>query len=142
MRRTRGTTMALYAAFILFVGVPLMALTWDIGRLRAAKTKLSNAAEAGCAAYVNLVDADSWIFTQGAPKFAPNAATVALSVFYASAPPGSILFITPSIGPGNLMKAQCTANTTVHPFIDLGLGDYSATVYADAKAEWVSNPFK
>ena len=119
-----------------------MALTWDIGRLRAAKTRLSNAAEAGCAAYVNLVDADSWIFTKGAPKFAPNAATTALSVFYASAPPGSILFISPRIGPGNLMKAQCTATTTVRPFIDLGLGDYHATVFADAKAEWISNPFK
>jgi hypothetical protein len=142
MRRARGNTMALYAAFILLVGVPLMALTWDIGRLRAAKAKLYNAAEAGCAAFVNTLDADTWILSKGSqPQFSPNARTAALSVFYASAPPGSILFITPSIGPGMLMKAQCTATTTIHPFIDVGLGNYSATVYADAKAEWVSSPF-
>jgi hypothetical protein len=132
--------MALYAAFILFVGVPLMALTWDIGRLRAAKAKLSVAAEAGCAAFVSLPNADAWI-TGGESQFNPNAATAALGVFYNSAPPGSTLFITPTIGPGFLMKAHCTATTTLHPFIDLGLGDYSATVYADAKSEWVSGPF-
>ncbi len=141
MRRTRGNTMALYAAFILFVGVPLMALTWDISRLRAARAKLTSATEAGCAAFVNLVDADAWI-TGGPQQFSPNARTAALGAFYATAPPGSTLFITPSIGPGMLMKAQCTGFTMVHPFIDVGLGDYSATVYADAKAEWVSNPFK
>jgi hypothetical protein len=140
MRRTHGNTMALYAAFILFVGVPLMALTWDIGRLRAAQAKLSVAAEAGCAAYVSLADADTWI-TGGEARFNPNAQTASLVAFSNTAPPESTLFITPLKGAGDLLKAHCTARTTVHPLIDVGLGDYHAMVYADAKADWVSGPF-
>jgi hypothetical protein len=140
MRRTRGNTMAFYAAFILFVGVPLMALTWDIGRLRAAQAKLSVAAEAGCAAYVSLANADAWS-SGGSAQFNPNGQVAALGAFYNTAPPESTLFITPLKGAGDLLKAHCTARTTVHPFIDIGLGDYHATVYADAKADWVFGPF-
>jgi hypothetical protein len=140
MRRTRGSTMAFYAMFILIVGVPLMALTLDIGRLRAAQAKLSVAAEAGCAAYVNLVDADLW--SSGGPaQFNPNAQIAAIGAFYNTAPPGSTLFITPLKGPGDLLKAHCTATTTLRPFIDLGLGDYHTTVSADAKSVWVNGPF-
>ena len=133
--------MALYAAFILFVGVPLMGFACDIGRLRAAQAKLSVAAEAGCAAYANLVNADVWS-TGGNAEFNPNAQTAAMGAFYNTAPPGSTLFISPSHGAGDLLKAHCTARTTIHPFIDLGLGDYSATVFADAKADWVNGPFR
>jgi len=141
MRRARGNTMAFYAMFILLVGVPLIALTWDLGRLRGAQAKLSNAVEAGCAAYVNLANADAW--SSGGPaQFNPNALIAAQGAFSNTAPPESTLFITPLNGADDLLKAHCTARTTVHPFIDIVLGDYHATAYADAKAKWVSNYFK
>jgi hypothetical protein len=140
MRRARGNTMALYAAFILFVGVPLMAFTVDVSRLRAAQVKLMAATEAGCAAYANSVNADVWI-TGGQYQFASNAQVSAVSVFYLTAPPNSWLNIAPDIGNGLPMQAHCIGGTTVYPFIDMGIGEYHATAYADSKSAWASNPF-
>ena len=45
MRRARGTTMALYALFIVFVCVPLLGYTADVGRLRAKQAQLATATQ-------------------------------------------------------------------------------------------------
>ena len=50
MRGYNGATMALYAMFIAFVGVPLLGVTVDISRVWVKKAELSNAVEAACSA--------------------------------------------------------------------------------------------
>jgi hypothetical protein len=139
MRRARGSTMAFYAMFILMVGVPLMALTLDIGRVRRATVKLGNATEAACAAYANMMDVAAW--QNGVHQFAPGAEAHARSFFYWSAPPNAGIGFTPIIVEGHPMQVQCRASAFVVPFIDLGLGNYSVSVTADAKADWISGPF-
>jgi len=48
--------MALYAAFLVTVGLPLLALGVDVSRVELMRVKLRNATEAACQAYANSLD--------------------------------------------------------------------------------------
>ena len=48
--------MALYAAFLVTVGIPLLAMGTDVSRVYLMKVRLRNATEAACQAYANSLD--------------------------------------------------------------------------------------
>jgi hypothetical protein len=61
-KRIRGNTMALYAAFLVTVGMPLLALGVDGSRVMVMKVRLRQATEAACEAYANSLDIKKFIF--------------------------------------------------------------------------------
>jgi hypothetical protein len=69
--RFRGNTMALYAAFLVTVGIPLMAMGVDVSRVYLMQVRLRNATEAACEAYANSLDVvkfrdnNELVFTEG-----------------------------------------------------------------------------
>jgi hypothetical protein len=54
--------MALYAAFLVTVGMPLLALGVDGSRVMVMKVRLRQATEAACEAYANSLDVHRFIF--------------------------------------------------------------------------------
>ncbi len=63
--------MALYAAFLVTVGLPLMAVGADVSRYYLTQVQLRNATEAACEAYANSLDIQKFrdsnelVFTKG-----------------------------------------------------------------------------
>jgi len=54
--------MALYAAFLVTVGLPLLAMGVDFSRVELMRVKLRNATTAACQAYANSLDVHAFIF--------------------------------------------------------------------------------
>lgn len=54
--------MALYAAFLVTVGLPLLALGVDVSRVELMRVKLRAATTAACQAYANSLDVQAFIF--------------------------------------------------------------------------------
>jgi hypothetical protein len=61
-KKFRANTMALYAAFLVTVGLPLMALGVDVSRVELMRVKLRSATTAACQAYANSLDPQVFIF--------------------------------------------------------------------------------
>jgi hypothetical protein len=67
----RANTMALYAAFLTTVGIPLLAMGVDVSRVYLMQVRLRHATEAACQAYANSLDIKEFrdnnelVFTDG-----------------------------------------------------------------------------
>jgi hypothetical protein len=70
-RHLRANSMALYAAFLVTVGMPLLALGVDFSRVELMRVKLRTATQAACQAYANSLDIHEFqfnnrlVFTEG-----------------------------------------------------------------------------
>ncbi|MBN2084213.1 MAG: hypothetical protein JW748_03245 [Anaerolineales bacterium] len=119
MKRTRrsGGVMALYAAFIGLVGVPLMALTVDGTRIWLKKAELANAVEAACSAYANTPDMQAFQDGQGV-RLAPEARSEGIRLFSYNIPEGGSLtnmaYTVEDKGPFlKMVTATCTGRASV-----------------------------
>jgi Flp pilus assembly protein TadG len=131
----RGATMALYAAFLALVGIPLMALTVDVTRVYLANVRLRNATAAGCEAYVRSLDTKKFI-EKGETDFSSDAAGNAYEVFGQSAPQGSTLEVVPTVKNGRAV-ALCTGKNSLRPIVFL-LPSYKLSSKAAAKADFAT----
>ncbi|MBN1439697.1 MAG: hypothetical protein JW929_09830 [Anaerolineales bacterium] len=135
MRRERGATLALYAAFLVLVGLPLMALTVDASRAYLANVRLRGATQAGCLAYVRSLDAAHFIDT-GETRLSGSAAGNAYQVFLPSAPRGATLEIVPMEKDGRVV-ALCTGKLEFHGIIPV-VSVFHLKSEAAAKADFAT----
>jgi Flp pilus assembly protein TadG len=131
----RGATMALYAVFLVVVGIPLLALTVDVTHVYSANVRLRNATAAGCEAYARSLDTKIFVET-GETKISPDAAGNAYQVFTPSAPQGSTLEITATIK-NNRVVAMCVGRNSLRPLIPL-FPVYNLSSKAASKADFAT----
>lgn len=133
--RLRGGSLALYAAFLVVAGLPLLALTVDVGRAFAANARLRGATEAGCLAYVRSLDTRKFI-EEGKTELTPSAGGNANQVFVPFAPKGSTLEISSQIKDGRVV-ALCVGRYSLRGLIPL-IPAYELTSRSAAKADFAT----
>jgi hypothetical protein len=142
--RSRGNTMALYAAFLVTVGIPLLAMGADVSRVYLMKVKLRQATEAACQAYANSIDIvkfrdnDELVFTKGREN--------ANKVFYealgdeASFFPSEVRDTGKDVAlEGGIVVKKIVILCTGTAFVDAMVpfwGNYSITASASAKTKF------
>jgi hypothetical protein len=136
-KRSRGSTMALYATFLALVGIPLLALNIDVARVYVAKARLRSATQAACQAYGSMLDTE---FFQGSNlwRFKSNAMGVANTVFFSTMGSGSIN-ITASLkgsGDNQVYIVDCRGDYVVSPIMWVGVSYYKQTQYAQVKVKF------
>jgi Flp pilus assembly protein TadG len=131
----RGGTMALYAIFIGTVGLGLLALTVDVGRLYSAKARLMSATEAACSAYVRSLDT-KWFMDRGKTRLSPSAAGNAYEVFVPSAPEGATLQLSSQVRDDRVV-AVCTGRYETRPIIGI-VPMYEIEARSAAKADFAT----
>lgn len=135
LHRSNGATMALYASFLVLVGIPLLALTVDVTRAYLAAARLRGATEAGCLAYVRSLETSRFI-QEGETALSGSAAGSAHEVFIPFAPKGSTLEIAPS-GKDGRVVALCTGRYSLYAIIPL-IPSYQVTSLSAAKADFAT----
>jgi hypothetical protein len=137
--KRRGSTMALYAMFLVTVGVPLLAVGVDVSRVKYAGLQLVNATQAACQAYANSLDVSAFKKNEGL-KFR-NGYQNAYRVFF-TAMPSSASFIPvevrkpdPARGgasiPAEKVMILCSGSAKVRAILPF-FGDYSLSASATA----------
>ncbi|MBN1438041.1 MAG: hypothetical protein JW929_01420 [Anaerolineales bacterium] len=134
-RRASGATMALYAAFLVLVGLPLLALTVDVTRAYLASAQLRGATTAGCLAYVRSLEMKRFI-DEGETVVSGDAAGNAYQVFGPSAPEGAVLEVAPDERDGRVV-ALCTGRYNLDVIIPL-IPDFEIRAEAAAKADFAT----
>jgi hypothetical protein len=127
--------MALYASFIVLVGIPLLALTVDIARGYSFNVRLRNATSAACESYVRSLDTKKFVET-GETDLSSEAMGNAYVVFAQSAPRGSSIEVVPTIK-NNRVVALCTGRNSLRPIIFI-LPSYELKSTAAAKADFAT----
>jgi hypothetical protein len=123
--KNRGVSMALYAMFLAFVGVPLLGATVDVTRVWLAKAELANAVQAACSAYAN--SADLWTFkNQETLKLGAEARAEGYRFFGYNIPKGATLdsmeyAVSPDYINSNTIIASCRGSMDFKPVILAGL---------------------
>jgi hypothetical protein len=140
MRRFRGATMALYAMFIGFVGVPLLGVTVDLTRVWVTKAELTNAVEAACSAYANTPDVDAFMEGKGV-NLGPKARSEGYRLFGYNNPKGGSLtnmsFVVNEEPAGfTLVAATCSGTATVRPMIFAGVVSFNVVKTVTVKAKF------
>jgi hypothetical protein len=144
--KSRGVSMALYAMFIAFVGVPLIAATVDITRVWLKRAELTNALEAACSAYANTPDTDAFI-NQGRTVLGAKARGEGYRLFGYNIPEAGSLtgmsYVTDEEGGPfpPVITAQCSGTASIRPIVFIGLlsFDLEKTVAVKAKFGTVTN---
>jgi hypothetical protein len=131
----RGATMALYASFLVLVGIPLLALTVDVTRAYLWNARLRNATAAGCESYVRSLDTQKFV-ENGETQLLPEATGNAYEVFSQSAPQGSTLEIVPIVKNGRAV-AYCTGKNSLRAIIPI-MPVYNLRSDAAAKADFAT----
>lgn len=127
--------MALYASFLVLVGIPLLALTVDVTRAYLAAARLRGATEAGCLAYVRSLEASKFM-ESGETDISGSAAGNAYEVFVPFAPAGSTLEVAAQEKDGRVV-AQCTGNYNLDAIIPL-IPSYKISSNSAAKADFAT----
>jgi hypothetical protein len=135
VHRTNGATMALYASFLVLVGIPLLALTVDVTRAYLAVARLRGATEAGCLSYVRSVNTKKFI-QDGETALSGFSVGSAYEVFVPFAPKGSTLEIVPTIKDERVV-ALCTGRYSLDAIIPL-IPSYQITSTSAAKADFAT----
>ena len=135
MNRMHGASMALYASFLVLVGIPLLALTVDVTSAYLAAVRLRGATQAGCLAYVRSLDTKKFI-DDGETVLSGSAAGNAYEVFLPFAPEGSILEVVPMTKDDRVV-AQCTGRYELDAIIPL-IPSYEITSTSAAKADFAT----
>jgi hypothetical protein len=139
MRRYRfhANSMAIYAMFLVTVGVPLLALTVDITRYMVAVVELRTATMAGCQAYANSLDIAKFQAT-GNVEFKSGAYGKASEIFHLAMPASASFFANELKGSDAGPKekvVRCTGRTSIQPLIPL-LENYSASAVIVTKTKF------
>jgi hypothetical protein len=127
--------MALYASFLVLVGVPLLALTVDVTRGYFFNVRLRNATSSACESYVRSLNTSLFV-EKGETDLSPEAMGNAYEVFAQSAPGGSSLEIVPTLKNGRVV-ALCTGRNSMRPIIFI-LPSYNLSSSAAAKADFAT----
>jgi hypothetical protein len=139
-RKARGVSMALYAAFIGLVGVPLLAATVDVTRVWITKAELANAVEAACSAYAN--SPDKHIFKQtGKFVLGGEAQAEGYRFFGYNIPEGGeITEMTyyPSNQNDYTYIARCSGHASVQPMIFAGVASFELVKTVTVKVKFAS----
>ena len=143
MRKARGISMALYAAFIGLVGVPLLAATVDVTRVWIKKAELANAVEAACSAYANTPDKHAFKQT-GEFVLGGEARAEGYRFFGYNMPEGGELTEMTLI-PGNqddyTYIARCSGHASVRPMIFAGVASFELVKTVAVKVKF-SSPYR
>jgi hypothetical protein len=145
-KRLRGNTMALYAVFLVTVGMPLLMLGVDVSRVELMRVKLRSATEAACQAYANSLDIRKFqfdnelIFTDGYT----NASRVFSGALGNSGAFGAVEergTLSPvSVGGGKSVETiviRCFGTGIVEAMIPF-IGDYAVAETASAKTKFTT----
>lgn len=135
IHRKNGATMALYAAFLVLVGLPLLALTVDVSRAFLAAARLRGATEAGCLSYVRSLDTKKFI-QNGETFLSGSSVGKAYEVFAPFAPQGSSLEVVPTTKDDRVV-ALCTGRYNLDAIIPL-IPAYQITATSAAKADFAT----
>jgi hypothetical protein len=130
--------MALYATFLVLVGIPLLALNIDVARVYVAKARLRNATQAACQAYGGMLDYE-YFRTFGGWRFKSGAMGIAYNVFFSSMRSGSISInaVQKNVGSVNqYYLVECRGSSIVSPILWVGVSFYNQTQYAQVKAKF------
>jgi hypothetical protein len=134
--------MALYAAFLVTVGIPLMAIGADVSRVYLMQVRLRNATEAACEAYANNLDVKTFCDT-GIWHFNDQAASDAYRVFFQSIPTGgSISYNATEKIPsdsGHIFVVECRGQLIVSPILWVGISYYNLTQIVQVKVKFANS---
>jgi hypothetical protein len=130
-----GATMALYASFLVLVGLPLLALTVDVTRAFLAAARLRGATEAGCLSYVRSLNTKKFI-QDGETLLSGSATGKAYEVFVPFAPKGSTLEVIPTTKDDRVV-ALCTGRFSLNAIIPL-IPVFQITATSAAKADFTT----
>jgi hypothetical protein len=145
-RKSRANSMALYAVFLVTVGLPLLAVGVDVSRVELMRVKLRNATEAACQAYANSLDIHEFqfdnelVFTEGYAN-ANKVFYLALGrsgAFGAVEERDTVAPVT--IGGGKTVKTiviRCTGTGFVEAMIPF-VGNYAVGETASAKTKFTT----
>jgi hypothetical protein len=125
-RKERGVAMALYAAFIGLVGVPLLGATVDLTQVWLKKAELANAVEAACSAYANTPDKAEFRQT-GRLVLGAEARAEGYRFFGYNIPEGgelTELAYYPSNQNDYTYVARCSGHMSVRPIIFAGIASF------------------
>ncbi|MBN1439747.1 MAG: hypothetical protein JW929_10085 [Anaerolineales bacterium] len=139
--RSRGAAMALYAAFIGLVGVPLLAATVDVTRVWLKKAELSNALEAACSAYANTPDLAAFK-NRGALELGSEARAEGYRFFgYNISEGGQLTEMTYFPGPqdNGVYIARCSGRISVRPIIFAGIASFDLVKTVTVKVKFASS---
>jgi hypothetical protein len=136
LHRRRGNTMALYAMFIVCVGIPLLMLTVDLSRAWLASVQLRGTTLAACQAYAHSIDIRAFQ-TSSQIKFKGDAYAKIAYVVARSSPknarvPLPVVQILNS-GDSRVVIVRCTGTASVVRII--GFGSFTVTSSAVAKVK-------
>jgi hypothetical protein len=139
-RKERGVAMALYAAFIALVGVPLLGATVDLTQVWLKKAELANAVEAACSAYVGAPDL--WAFkNRGELELGAEARAEGYRFFGYNIPEGGELTemtYYPSDQNDYTYIARCSGHMSVRPIILAGLVSFELRKTVTVKVKFAS----
>lgn len=145
-KQARANSMALYAAFLVTVGLPLLAMGVDVSRVELMRVKLRAATEAACQAYANSLDIHQFqfdnelVFTDGYTN-ASNVFSRALGksgAFGAVEERGTVAPVT--IGGGKSVETiviRCFGTGFVEAMIPF-VGNYAVGERASAKTKFTT----
>jgi hypothetical protein len=137
--KRRGNSMALYAMFLVTVGIPMLAVGVDVARVKYAGIRLANSTQAACQAYANSLDIrafredNEYKFTKGFEN--------AYITFHRVMPPAASFSWSvekgPAAGVTNVEKyiIRCSGSMTVRAILPF-YGDYFITANATAKTKF------
>ncbi len=138
--RLRGNSMALYAAFLALVGLPLLALAIDVSHAWFTRLQLIDSVEAACAAFSDNLDLAAYQ-ENGAIRLKPAAWGDGHRFFHESAPPGALLtamYVRLDPEYHDTLVTTCSARVSVKPMIALGIGSFEFTHTTSGKAKFGS----
>jgi hypothetical protein len=124
--KTRGVSMALYAMFIAFVGVPLLGATVDVTRVWLKKAELDNAVKSACSAYANSADLRKFK-SDGILELGAEARAEGYRFFGYNIPQGAELAsMDYSVSAENefVIIASCSGHASVKPIVFGGLASF------------------
>jgi len=120
--------MALYAAFLVTVGLPLLALGVDFSRVELMRVKLRSATEAACQAYANSLDITEF---QESGELRFKDATRNAYLVFQGAMSASAAFTAfenrKSDGGATKVVIMCTGGASIRPFIPIVPNYYIST---------------
>jgi hypothetical protein len=132
--------MAFYAAFLVTVGMPLMALTVDASRVMVMKVRLREATQAACQAYGTMLDYKAFQYNE-VWKFKNTAMQEAYRAFYLALPSGGSISISAtekSSGIDHIYVVECRGRLIVSALLRVGRSYYNLNQYAQVKVKFAT----
>lgn len=138
MRRYRASTMGLYAMFIAFVGVPLLAATADMSIVWLRRAELSNAVDAACSAYAHTPDIPEYR-RHKVLRLGPEARSEGYKYFGMNmTKDGALTGMRYSVSPTfpDTVIATCTGSASVRPIVFVGFASFDISHTSTVKAKF------